>query len=771
MAETSSTRIIVVSNRLPVTLTADGIRPSSGGLVSALEGLPADRFEYVWLGWPGKEVPQEQQAQITEELERNHRCHPIFVPGALADQHYEGMSNASIWPLLHYLPSLFHYEASWWDAYEETNRRFAEEVFALARPGDLIWVHDYHLMLLPRMLKQLDSNLRVGFFLHTPFPSYEVFRCHPDREALVQGMLGADLIGFHTFGYLRHFRSSVLRLLGLESEFMTIHHHGLSTELGVFPIGINAPRFERELQSIEFARKLAGFAREYAQKRVVLSVERLDYTKGIPNRLDAIDLYLRDLPVEAREGVKFIFVVVPSRESVDEYRALLEKIERQVGRINGQYTTLHSAPIHFVHGAIPFTDLCALYARADVALVTPLRDGMNLVAKEFVACQSDDLAQPARAIFESEGLTPPGPGVLVLSEFAGAAEELISAISVNPYDVPEMARAIGQALDMPLRERRRRMHAMRHRVLDYDANAWAADMLEDLARSSMVVRDSANPPPTVSDAQDRLSAALRHQHPVALFLDYDGTLREIVPDPATATPTPELHRLLEHLNQLASAGDADVTIISGRTPDDLDTFLAGYASFGLVAEHGAAIRRPREAGWEQLDQNVSYDWKERLGRMLRFYEQSTPGSHVEEKRTGLVWHYRRADPELGAWKARMLVEELSSVAANDPVQIRHGRKIVEISSTLVSKGNAVSTLLRDRHFELVFIAGDDATDESMFRLELPATQVVTARIGDGDTHAQIRLASSFQLRQFLSDAIACAGRRAQANPNIRAALS
>lgn len=751
-------RLIVVSNRLPITLTAEGVRPSSGGLVSALEGLPQGQYEHLWLGWPGKDVPQEAQAELAEKLEREHQCSPVFLPAALADAHYEGMSNSSIWPLLHYLPSMFRYETEWWAAYERTNRLFADRVLETAQDGDMVWVHDYHLMLLPAMLRQGNPSLRIGFFLHTPFPSYEVFRCHPDREELVQGLLGADLIGFHTFGYLRHFRSTVLRLLGIESEFMTIHHNGRRTELGVYPIGINARRFEQELESQPFVDKLRQFAREYAGKQVVLSVERLDYTKGILQRLDAIDIFLRDLPAERREKVKFIFVMVPSRENVEAYRKLKEQIELRVGRINGSYTTLHNAPVHFLHNAVDFTDLCALYALAQVALVTPLRDGMNLVAKEFVAAQRDPVSEPARAALEADALPVPEPGVLVLSEFAGAAEELTSALTVNPYDVPAMAQAIAQALEMPLRERRRRMRAMRHRVLAYDATAWAADILEDLAKvtpaSPVAVNGNGhhghNGNGVVHAAQERLSAALRERRPVAMFLDYDGTLREIVRDPAAAVPTPEVRALLDRLHRRASAGEVDVTIISGRTPDDLEAFLGTYAAFGMIAEHGATVRSPASPEWHNLDRDVSYNWKERVGRILRLYEQSTPGTHVEEKRTGLVWHYRRADPELGAWKARMLVEELSSVTANDPVQIRHGRKIVEISSALISKGAAVTSLLHARQHDLVLIAGDDTTDESMFRLELPA---ITIRVGEGQTHAQLRLADPASLRKFLNQAL------------------
>ncbi|HEX8916762.1 MAG TPA: trehalose-6-phosphate synthase, partial [Humisphaera sp.] len=402
-------RLINVSNRLPVTVAGDGgVRKSSGGLVAALDGLPKEEFEIVWFGWPGRDVATEDQPKVRQALERDSGCSPVFLPKDLADAHYEGMSNSSIWPLLHYMPSRFRYDPAWWDAYERVNRMFADAVLAAAKDGDVVWVHDYQLMLLPKLLKDANPSLRVGFFLHTPFPSYEVFRVHPHREALVDGVLGADLAGFHTFNYLRHFRSCALRLLGVETDVTTARHDGRATAMGVYPIGINAPKFEAELGSAEFAAEFARLRDSYRGAQVVLSVERLDYTKGIVQRLDAIERFLESC--ECPEGVRFVFVAVPSREGVEAYKALREEIEYRVGRMNGRFATLHASPVQFIYGSVKFHELCGLYVLADVAIVTPLMDGMNLVAKEYVACQPDaDVPGDEN-----------GPGVLVLSEFAGA---------------------------------------------------------------------------------------------------------------------------------------------------------------------------------------------------------------------------------------------------------------------------------------------------------------------------------------------------------------
>jgi trehalose 6-phosphate synthase/phosphatase len=715
--------LINVSNRLPVTMGDSGFTKSSGGLVAALEGLPREQYALRWIGWPGS-VSEDRQADVRRQLAEQAQCAPVFLTDQEERGFYEGFSNSSVWPLLHYMPSRFRYEGAWWDDYERVNRKFADAVLNEARDGDLVWVHDYQLMLLPAMLKEANPSLRVGFFLHTPFPSYEVFRCHPRRDELVAGMLAADQVGFHTFNYMRHFRSSVLRLLGLESEITRIRHGGRTTYLGIYPIGINAPKFEKELDRPELRDQIDRFRQTFDGKQIVLSVERLDYTKGIVHRLDAIDLFLAGRE-EQRDHVKFIFVSVPSRENVEEYRELREEVEARIGRLNGKYTTLNNAPLHFIHGSVDFTELCALYALADVCIVTPLIDGMNLVAKEYVAAQRD-----AR-------------GVLVLSEFAGAAEELLGAISVNPYDAREAADAIAEALKMPAEERRHRMQPMRQRVMSFDAATWARNFVDDLAARDVRADDKSH----ADDARAKLSAAVRAGQRIAVFLDYDGTLREIERDPAAATPTPELRQLLD---LLCARDEIDVTIISGRTPDDLESFLADYP-FGLIAEHGAAIRRPKHGEWEQLDRNVSYAWMEELMKVLKVYEGSTPGSFIETKRTSLVWHYRRADPEFGAWKAKQLTEELAVLTASDPLQVRHGRKIVEITTTSVNKGAAILRILEERTYDMILVAGYDRTDENMFKLDL--RNLLTMKVGDGDTQARFRLPTPASLRRFLADAL------------------
>ena len=719
------TTLINVSNRLPVTVGPDKITKSSGGLVAALEGLSAEQYQIQWIGWPGGVTEPARQEEVERRLVDEYGCIPVFLSAQEAEAHYEGFSNSSVWPLLHYMADYLRYEGNWWDEYRNVNQRFADKVLSIAKEGDIVWVHDYQLLLLPAMLRRASPGLRIGFFLHTPFPAYEVFRCHPRRRELIEGMLGADLLGFHTFGYLRHFRSAATRLLGVEAETTRVRcTDGRWASLGVFPIGINARKFEEALDRPEHGPLQEKFRQTFQGKRIVLSVERMDYTKGILHRLEAVDCYLS--AHENRDDIKFIFVSVPSREGVEDYQELRADVESRVGRLNGKYATLHNSPIHFIHGSVEFADLCALYSIADAGLVTPLIDGMNLVAKEFLACQRDH------------------SGPLILSEFAGAAEELFNALIVNPYDAQAVADSIARALAMSPEEKRARNEPMRERIKQQDAQHWAASFIDALA----AMPPTAHAAPDVSDlsaASGELKRVLENGGRVGFFLDYDGTLREIERDAATATPDDDLLSLLE---ALTARPGVDVTLISGRSTDDLQK-LFGDRPFGLIAEHGASERPPGSREWQTLDGQTNYGWKEQVRPLLYLTAEATPGSFIEEKRTSLVWHYRAADPEFGSLKANQLVEELGAVTASDPVRVRHGKKIVEVVSTQVNKGAAVSRILAERSHEAIVCAGDDLTDESMFALE--ASGLVSIKIGEGATQARHRLPDPAALRRLLSE--------------------
>ncbi len=649
--------LINVSNRLPVTI-GKTIEKSSGGLVAALEGLDKI-YDFKWIGWAGGVVSSlTEREKILTELNKRFKFIPIFFSEQDANQYYTGFSNSSLWPLLHYMSPYARYQESWWDSYQKVNHYFADTVLNIANSEDIIWIHDYHLMLLPAILRKRNPDLKIGFFLHTPFPSYELFRCHPNREQLLEGLLGSDLIGFHTFGYLRHFRSTILRILGLESEIESIAHETHKTVIGVYPIGINSEKFLQELQSEKFANHLDEYQEAYQEKKIVLSVERLDYTKGIPQRLDAIERYLSE--TDQRDDIVFIIINVPSRESVQEYQNLLEELQSKVSEINGKYATIKNVPIHFIHKSINFSELCALYSLADVAMVTPLIDGMNLVAKEYLACQQDKR------------------GVLILSEFAGAAQELPNAYIVNPYNINEMAQAIKDALSLPEKEKQKMVDPMKERVIKYDAKYWANSFIRDLTTRK-------NEGELLFHTKEISLEAIYpfyNADKIAFFLDYDGTIAELKKKPSDALPDKEIKDLF---SRLESAISVDVYIISGRKRDDMDQWFSQF-DFYLIAEHGFFYKLRGSSDWVVFEGKADLSWKNQIIDIFQLYTGMTPGSFVEEKTSSVVWHYRRSDPEFGTWKANQLVAELYEMLSNLPVEIHHGQKIVEVGSIQINKG-------------------------------------------------------------------------------------
>jgi len=715
--------LIVVSNRLPVTI-GKTIEKSSGGLVYAMEGLDySDGFK--WLGWAGGVVDDpSKRDRITKELNDRFNYRPIFLSKQEADDYYTGYSNSSLWPLLHYMTPYARYEEIWWETYQKINRLFAETVLDLAGADDIIWIHDYHLMLLPSMLRQRCPELKIGYFLHTPFPSYELFRCSPNREELLEGMLGADLIGFHTFGYLRHFRSTVLRLLGLESEMDLIQMETHTTAVGVYPIGINSEKFLNTLQSDACHQHLNEYREIYHNKKIVLSVERLDYTKGIPRRLDAIERYLSQTQ-QCCDDIVFIFINIPSRKSVPEYQNLLDDLQGRVSQINGQYATIKNVPIHFIHKSINFSELCALYSLADVAMATPLIDGMNLVAKEYLVCQQEK------------------NGVLILSEFAGAAQELPNALVVNPYNINEVAQAIGKALTLTQAEKQKMILPMKERVIKYDARYWAKSFIQDLlaiAGEREVIADTKE---LSSEVIDRLCAAKKP----AFFLDYDGTLAELKKKPSDALPDDKIEELFLKLENLKSV---EVFITSGRPKEDMDQWFSRY-DFNLIAEHGYYYKHHNASEWIEFDPQAELSWKDQIIDVFQLYTGMTPGSFIEEKTSSVVWHYRNSDPEFGSWKAHQLVAELYEMLSNLPVEIHHGKKIVEVSSIQINKGNVLEHFMLLNKYDAVLCAGDDETDESMFRLN--ADSIISIKIGKEDTAAEFRVSGPKAFRDFLVQAI------------------
>ncbi len=713
-------KTILVSNRLPVRFdpeTGDAER-TTGGLASALSGAGVDAQ---WVGWPGLAAEEvEDEAALAAKM-ASLGMSPVSLSAAEVDGFYEGYSNGTLWPLLHHMGDRARFEEEWFQSYLSANQEFARATLAIAEEGDVVWVHDYQLFLLPGLLRDSGVALKIGF-------SSDILRMLPEREAVLRGILGADQIGFHTYNYLRHFRSSVLRVLGIESEVDTVRVGGRDVHLGVFPIGHDYQGFGESLRGAAFAEAYRHHAAELGDKRLVLSVERLDYTKGVPQKLAAIRRFLAEHP-EQRSEVVFALVSVPSRVGIAEYDELTDRVRREVSEINGEFGTVGHSPVQFLYRGFPQPELAAFYALAEACLVTPLIDGMNLVAKEYIDCKTR--APSSR------------PGVLVLSEFAGAAQEMPLAILVNPHDQRETADAIAEALDMPEQQRRDRSTAMAARLRRNDASFWAKSFLtslEDIDQRPSAEEGFASFQRVTAAILDAVNAG---SAPVAIFLDYDGTLRGFTSDPDKATPDPALLPLLE---KVAACPAIRLAVVSGRSADFLERHLSA-PGVALIAEHGYRWRLDPAGDWEPVHDHIDTGWKSDVLPHLERAADQTPGAHVEEKISALVWHYRRADPEFGDWQARGLLEELTDVTASLPVSVHHGNKIVEVASQLVNKGAAVKALTADWDPAVVLAAGDDQTDETMFALELPQS-FFPVKIGRGDTRAT-RRTDIAGLRTFL----------------------
>ena len=725
-----SSRLLIVSNRLPVCaeLTSEGLQvsPSSGGLATGLRSWHQST-DALWIGWAG-DLPDATPSQL-EELKLQlleQRLMAVCLSHDHVNRYYHGFANRVLWPTFHYLIDQLPVDDAGWDAYQEANAVFADAIAEVYRPGDTIWVHDYQLMLLPALLRARIPGARIGFFLHIPFPSSEVFRILPWRRDILNGLLGADLIGFHTFAYMRHFMTSLLHVGGLEADVDRVRIGSRDVRAGVFPMGIDAAAFARLAVDPEVIARADEIRRDAGGRRIVLGIDRLDYTKGIPRRLEAIEVLMQRQP-EWREQMRYVQVAVPSRSEVDEYRQLRLAVEQRVGRLNGTHGTVSSLPVHYIHRSVSATELAALYTAADVMLVTPLRDGMNLVAKEFAATRSDE------------------DGVLVLSEFAGAAAELNGAVMVNPYDIAGVADAIERALKMPAEERRVRMRNLRRSVLANDVGSWARAFISQLEELTRPALPMSGP---IGQSLAGILLAARRTRPMRLLLDSDGTLVPLARLPELAKPDDELLTLIE---QLAATPGVQVDIVSGRSYQTLERWF-GHLRISLWAEHGLWHRSTADSGWA-LAAPVAPGWMNRIRPILEQFTASTSGAHLEVKSASLAWHYRGASREFGERQAHELRMLLGDVLSNQPLEVLEGKKVLEVRLRGVSKALVAHRVQDEIAPDGVIVAvGDDRTDEELFRA-LPSSSITVA-VGRAWTRAAFHLDDFRAVRRVLRSLLA-----------------
>jgi trehalose 6-phosphate synthase/phosphatase len=721
-------RLLVIANRLPFSITKRAekfaFRPSAGGLAVGLSSLP-ESYERLWIGWPGitnEKLTNHDKEQIREKL-ADENCLPVFLSEKQIERYYLGFSNKTIWPLFHYFPTRTIWENNFWKTYQQVNQTFFKTVADIVEPGDRIWVHDYQLMLLPQLLREKFPDLEIGFFLHIPWPSFELFRLLPWREDILNGILGSDLIGFHTYDYVRHFLSSISRIMSLEHTLGQIRKGNRIVKVDAFPMGIDYRKYSQAINNPATRKEVDKILQIVGQRKIIISIDRLDYTKGIIQRLEAFDLFLSENP-EYKGKVTLIMVAVPSRTDVKDYQMLRNRLEQLVGRINGEHGAIGYIPVWYLYRFMPFHKIAALYNIADVALVTPLRDGMNLIAKEFIAGKTD------------------GKGVLILSEMTGAASELGEALIVNANNKGAIVQAIKDALEMPLPEQIERNRLMQERIAGYDVSRWSSDFISALSDIKKKQQEL-----YVSKLSESIKQELIKDYGKSkkrlLLLDYDGTLVGFKGRPAQAGPDNEI---LDFLRNLSGDKKNNIVIISGRDKKTLDEWLNGL-NVSLVAEHGAWIKLQGHQ-W-QCTQPHKALWKDSIKPILELYSDRTPGSAVEEKDFALVWHYRRADAELAGIRVQELRDALMNLTENLDVGVFEGNKIIEIKNVGVNKGRAVEFWTGNQKWEFLLAAGDDYTDEEMFRA-LPKG-AYSIKVGLSISNARFQVDTLNEIRLLLKE--------------------
>ncbi|KAF5310665.1 hypothetical protein D9619_007726 [Psilocybe cf. subviscida] len=709
-------------------------RYGHAAMISGIRSLAATH-EQVIIGWTGDifaaggsetilgdSVSADERAQFDaalrdyhpkesdpdDERDRKTKYVPVWLGDKVAHGHYDGYCKQTLWPLFHYLlwqdvATEYASADSHYPFYEAANAAFARRIAEIYQPGDLIWVHDYHLLLVPKLVRESIPDAVLGLFVHTPFPSSEVFRCLPRRKEILDGMLGANLICFQTYSYCRHFTSTCIRVCGYETTSRGIDVEGHVTAVMHCPVGIDAERVARDITRPGIKPKLEALQNLYEGKKIIVGRDKLDVVKGVLQKLRAFEKLLQDYP----EWVGNVVMIQVTSPALTDSPKLERLVSELVAHINGEFGSLDFIPVHHYHQTLKKDEFYALLSVADLAVITPLRDGMNTTSMEFVIAQQGTNKNPS-----------------VLSEFMGISKNMDQALLVNPWNLGDVAAAINQGLVMDPKEKAARHEKLYKVVTTHTSHTWAAVLVKMLL-SQLGLQGMARKTPYIPREllESRYSQAKKR-----LFLfDYDGTLAPIVRVPSMATPS---EATLEALEKLSADPHNIVWIISGRDGEFLEQHLGHLKNIGFSAEHGGFVRERGSKEWTNFTTNLDMSWMAEVEEIFRYYTERTTGSHIEMKKSSVTWHYRGADPEWGQFQCRQCQDLLeNNLAHKRPIEVLVGKKNLEVRPIAVNKGEIVKRILyQNPDAEFVFCAGDDKTDEDMFRSLLlfpPGTTKVT----------------------------------------------
>jgi len=716
--------IFIVSNRLPVTVvkSEDGftITPSSGGLATALQSVFQQQDSY-WIGWPGIITETKEEEQQITNLLKPLRCLPVFLTQRELDGYYNGFSNAILWPLFHYHPGHCVFEQQYWEIYKEVNIKFSGIVNKHTKEKDFVWIHDYQLMLMPRYV----DRPYMSYFHHIHFPSVEVFGIIPWRTELLEAVFKCKHLVFQTEQDCNNFKLAYKHFVSDDSKKSLSGRTRLVNKISFHPISIDAQEFSLTTSTEKVKNTVQKMSDAFDPFKIILSVDRLDYSKGVLERLAAYKELLMDHP-EYRSKIVLVMIIVPSRTNVASYENHKKKVDELVGNINAMFATPEWRPINYYYQHFDRETLCAYYATADVCLITSLRDGLNLVSKEYVACRNSNT------------------GVLILSEMAGAAKELKYALKVHPYDTTQIKEAVNYALLMDEQEERTRMEYLRTQVFNNTIFDWVNRIFQEVfclyEGLSYTFEQNLN-----AELINKLKSKFKHAEKRYILLDYDGCLRDLEPHPELATPTSEIHKLLKKLLLLP---DTEVYLVSGRSRADMDNWF-GKSGVNIIAEHGAWYKKHLNE-WSDLRPGATVN-KECFWDLLMYYSQQIPDSFIEEKNTGYCLHFRACKSEdVSLYLDQLVNDFFDYIKSNNlPYHCTVSPTQFEVLPVGCNKGKALRSVLPMDEHTFILAAGDDDTDEDMFEA-LPKS-AFTFKIGRKETCAKIRIPEVNRFVRFLTD--------------------